>query len=183
MRLQGKKAIFIGAGQTPGGTIGNGRATAILFAREGAEVMCVYRRLDSAQDTVDMIQKEGGAAFAHESDIVDEAANVELVKTALETMGRIDILHNNVGVGFGDAAPHRLTEETYDRIMTVNLKAMWRTTTWKAQNRLRFSSQEWSGRIEMLWHDSPWAWNAEPPGVGATPSTTGLACTTTSPTR
>ena len=60
-------------------------------------------------------------------DIVDEAANVELVKTALEAMGRIDILHNNVGVGFGDAPPHRLTEETYDRIMTVNLKAMWRT--------------------------------------------------------
>ena len=112
MRLQGKKAIVIGAGQTPGETIGNGRATAILFAREGAEVMCVDRRLDSAQDTVDMIQKEGGAAFAHECDIVDEAANVELVKTALEAMGRIDILHNNVGVGFGDAPPHRLTEET-----------------------------------------------------------------------
>ena len=127
MRLQGKKAIVIGAGQTPGETIGNGRATAILFAREGAEVMCVDRRLDSAQDTVDMIQKEGGGAFAHECDIVDEAANVELVKTALEAMGRIDILHNNVGIGFGDAPPHRLTEETYDRIMTVNLKAMWRT--------------------------------------------------------
>jgi len=48
MRLKGKKAIVVGAGQTPGETIGNGRATAILFAREGAEVMCVDKRLGSA---------------------------------------------------------------------------------------------------------------------------------------
>jgi len=64
MRLQGKKAIVVGAGQTPGETIGNGRATAILFAREGAQVMCVDKRLQSAQDTVDMIVQEGGNAFA-----------------------------------------------------------------------------------------------------------------------
>ena len=127
MRLQGKKAIVIGAGQTPGETIGNGRATAILFAREGAQVMCVDRRLDSAQETVDMIVEEGGSAFACECDIVDEAANIEMVKVALEAMGRIDILHNNVGIGTGDAPPHRLTEEVYDKIMLVNLKAMWLT--------------------------------------------------------
>ena len=127
MRLAGKKAIIIGAGQTPGETIGNGRATAILFAREGAEVMCVDKRLQSAQDTVDMIAKEGGAAFAHECDITSEAANAALVKAALARMGRIDILHNNVGIGFGDAPPHQLTEEAYDQIMLVNLKAMWLT--------------------------------------------------------
>ncbi|MDP1671142.1 MAG: hypothetical protein Q8L63_03545, partial [Alphaproteobacteria bacterium] len=75
MRLQGKKAIVIGAGQTPGETIGNGRATAILFAREGAQVMCVDKRLQSAQDTVDMIVHEGGSAFAHEADITSEPAN------------------------------------------------------------------------------------------------------------
>ncbi|MBV1879051.1 MAG: SDR family oxidoreductase [Pseudomonadales bacterium] len=127
MRLEGKKAIVVGAGQTPGETIGNGRATAILFAREGAEVMCVDKRLASAQDTVDLIEKEGGKAFAYECNIVTEAANVELVKTALDKLGRIDILHNNVGIGFGDAQPHRLTEESYDNIMLVNLKAMWLT--------------------------------------------------------
>ncbi|MBL4866228.1 MAG: 3-oxoacyl-ACP reductase, partial [Pseudomonadales bacterium] len=60
MRLKGKKAIVIGAGQTPGETIGNGRATAILFAREGAEVMCVDKRLGSAEETVDAIKEEGG---------------------------------------------------------------------------------------------------------------------------
>ena len=127
MRLEGKKAIVIGAGQTPGETIGNGRATAILFAREGAQVMCVDRRRDSAQDTVDMIEKEGGTAFAHECDITSEAANVALVAAARETMGRIDILHNNVGIGAGDAPPHALSEEGYDKIMLVNLKAMWLT--------------------------------------------------------
>ena len=80
MRLSGKKAIVIGAGQTPGETIGNGRATAILFAREGAEVMCVDKRMQSAQDTVDMIAREGGNAFAYEADITSEAANVALVQ-------------------------------------------------------------------------------------------------------
>ncbi len=127
MRLQGKKAIVIGAGQTPGETIGNGRATAILFAREGAQVMCVDKRLQSALDTVDMIAKEGGNAFAYEADITKEAANIALVKAAMDKMGRIDILHNNVGIGFGDAQPHRLKEDAYDEIMLVNLKAMWLT--------------------------------------------------------
>lgn len=127
MRLKDKKAIVVGAGQTPGETIGNGRATAILFAREGAEVMCVDKRLGSAQETVDMIAKEGGTAFAHECDIVHEAENAALVRTALSRMGRIDILHNNVGIGFGDAPPHKLTGEAYDQILLVNLKAMWLT--------------------------------------------------------
>jgi NAD(P)-dependent dehydrogenase (short-subunit alcohol dehydrogenase family) len=63
-RLQDKVAVVVGAGQTPGDTIGNGRATAILFAREGARVMCVDRNLASAEDTVAMIRKEGGDAKA-----------------------------------------------------------------------------------------------------------------------
>jgi len=58
-RLEGKLAIVVGAGQTPGDTIGNGRATAILFAREGAHVVAVDRDLASAQETVDMIEAEG----------------------------------------------------------------------------------------------------------------------------
>ncbi len=127
MRLEGKKAIVVGAGQTAGETIGNGRATALLFAREWAEVMCVDRRLESAQDTVEMIKEEGGDAFAYECDIVEEENNVALVKAAEEKLGRIDILHNNVGIGAGDANAHKLTEEAYDNIMLVNLKAMWLT--------------------------------------------------------
>ena len=68
-RLKGKVAIIVGAGQTPGDTIGNGRATAILFAREGARCLLVDRRLDSAEDTRAMIEKEGGQAAAFEADV------------------------------------------------------------------------------------------------------------------
>ena len=64
MRLAGKSAIVVGAGQTPGETIGNGRAIAMLFAREGADVLCVDRLIDRAQETVALIEAEGGRASA-----------------------------------------------------------------------------------------------------------------------
>ena len=73
MRLEGKIAAVIGAGQTPGHSIGNGRATAILMAREGAKVMLVDSRLESARDTQKMIEDEGGSAFSFEADITQEA--------------------------------------------------------------------------------------------------------------
>ena len=73
MRLAGKVAIVVGAGQTPGETIGNGRATALLFAREGARVLAVDRDLDSAEETVAMIDAEGGEARAFEADVTSEA--------------------------------------------------------------------------------------------------------------
>jgi len=72
LRLEGKVAIVVGGGQTAGDTIGNGRATAILFAREGARVLVVDRRLDSAQDTVDMIEAEGHSAAAVEADATSD---------------------------------------------------------------------------------------------------------------
>ena len=67
-RLKGKIAVVMGAGQTPGETIGNGRASAILYAREGARVMVVDYRLNSAEDTCQMIAKEGGEAIAFQAD-------------------------------------------------------------------------------------------------------------------
>jgi NAD(P)-dependent dehydrogenase (short-subunit alcohol dehydrogenase family) len=126
-RLAGKTALVVGAGQTPGETIGNGRATAILFAREGATVMCVDRRLDLAAETVAMIEAEGGQASAYEADITQEAACAALVAEAKARLGRIDILHNNVGIGRGDSSVTQLDGDVFDRIMTTNLKAMWLT--------------------------------------------------------
>ena len=126
-RLAGKTAVVVGAGQTPGETIGNGRATAILFAREGAVVLCVDRRLDSAAETVAMIEAEGGAASAYEADITDEAACQALAAEAKARLGRIDILHNNVGVGRGDSSITQLDEAVFDHIVTTNLKGMWLT--------------------------------------------------------
>lgn len=125
MRLQGKVAIVVGAGQTAGETIGNGRATAILFAREGAKVLLVDRDLESARETQAMIEKEGGEATAFEADVTSEAACRAVAEACVAAYGRIDVLHNNVGVGRGDGGPVHLTEEGWDRIMTVNLKPMF----------------------------------------------------------
>jgi len=126
-RLEGKAAVVVGAGQTPGETIGNGRATAILFAREGANVLCVDRDLASAEETVAMIAGEGGQAFACRADITREADCEALVADALARLGRLDILHNNVGIGAGDASVSRLEAVDWERILSVNLKGMWLT--------------------------------------------------------
>ncbi len=123
-RLAGKVAVVVGAGQTPGDTIGNGRATAILFAREGARVMVVDRRLDSAQETVEMIEAENGTATAHEADATIERDCEAMIAAAVERFGRIDVLHNNVGIGGADAGPAHIDEEVWDLILAVNLKSV-----------------------------------------------------------
>ena len=127
MRLQDKVAIVTGAGQMPGDTIGNGRATAILFAREGARVVLVDRDLASARETQTMIEAEGGKCYAVAADVTRAAACRAFVETSLATYGRIDILHNNVGVGVGvgEAGLTKLTEAAWDRVMDVNLKSMF----------------------------------------------------------
>jgi len=122
-RLQHKIAIVVGAGQTPGRTIGNGRATAVVFAREGAKVVCVDRSLEAAQETATQIGDAGGTAVAIEADATDEAACASFVDDAMQRYGRIDILHNNVGIGTGDGPPHRIEMEAWDRIFEVNLKS------------------------------------------------------------
>src|ERR1700710_962462 len=98
MRLQNRIAIVVGAGQSPGEGIGNGRATALTFAREGARVLCVDHNLASAQETVDMIGAKGGSAAAFRADVTKEAELKAMVTEAHSRWGRIDILHNNVGV-------------------------------------------------------------------------------------
>ena len=123
-RLEGKVAIVVGGGQTPGDTIGNGRATAITFAREGARVLVVDRRSESADDTVTMIQSEGGEAASYETDATSENDCKEMVAACSKAFGRLDILHNNVGVAEGASGPAHITEETWDRILNVNLKSV-----------------------------------------------------------
>lgn len=128
MRLEGKVCVVVGAGQTPGETVGNGRAIALLFARQGAEVLCVDRAPERAEETAGLIVAEGGKAFAHQADITrpDEAAGI--IAAAKARWGRIDVLVNDVGIGGGGDGPaHRLEEAAFDRIMTVNLKGMWLT--------------------------------------------------------
>jgi NAD(P)-dependent dehydrogenase (short-subunit alcohol dehydrogenase family) len=130
-RLLGKRAVVVGAGQTPGETIGNGRAMAVLFAREGAHVLCVDRLVERAEETVEMIRAEGGTAEAFGADIVhaDQAAAVSAL--AAQLWGGIDVLVNNVGIGAGpgvtDGPAHRADETAFDHILQVNLKGMWLT--------------------------------------------------------
>ncbi len=127
MRLAKKTAIVIGAGQGPGTGMGNGRATAIRFAQEGANVLAVDRDLASAQETCAMAAKDAkGQCEAYEADVTREASMKAMVAHARERWGRVDILHYNVGVSIagGDASPTEITEEAFDRIVTINLRGM-----------------------------------------------------------
>jgi NAD(P)-dependent dehydrogenase (short-subunit alcohol dehydrogenase family) len=124
MRLEGKTAIVIGAGQGPGEGMGNGRATALRFAQEGAKIMAVDRDLGSAQETASMVEQGGGDCVAFEADVTKEATLAAAIAAAQQRWGRIDILHYNVGVSIagGDAPLLDFTEEAFDRISAINLR-------------------------------------------------------------
>ncbi len=121
-RLADKIAIVVGAGQTPGDTIGNGRATAIRFAEEGATVLVVDRDESSAAETLAMLEERGGVGSTCVADITKESDCADIARTCLDRYERIDILHNNVGIGAGDRGPTQMTEEIWERIFSVNLK-------------------------------------------------------------
>ena len=125
MRLDGKTAVIFGAGQGPttGEIIGNGRATALTFAREGARVLCVDRHLASAEETAAMIRAKGGTAEAAAADVTDEALLKAAIGACVARWGRLDILNNNVGVSveFGDAPMESVTAEAFGKIMEINL--------------------------------------------------------------
>jgi NAD(P)-dependent dehydrogenase (short-subunit alcohol dehydrogenase family) len=125
-RLEGRVAVVVGAGQTVGATIGNGRATAVTFAREGARLVLVDRDGASLEETAELVRAEGAEVRTSVVDIASDDAPSTLVQAAVDAFGGIDVLHNNVGIGAGDGPPHHLTDEAYDRIMDVNLRAMWR---------------------------------------------------------
>src|ERR1044071_7090221 len=124
MRLEGKIAVVVGAGQSPGEGIGNGRATVLRFAQEGARILAVDRDLAAAEETAGLARQEGGECIAFEADVTRGATLAAAMAGAVERWGRIDILHNNVGVsvGGGDKKIEELTEEAYDRVSAINLR-------------------------------------------------------------
>ncbi len=122
MRLNGKAGIVVGAGQSPGETIGTGRAAAITFAREGAKLLLADRDLDRALETAEMISGEGGGVECVAADWTDAADCRAMVAACVDAWGKVDFLQNNVGIGMGDGAPLKLAEEGFDRIIEVNLK-------------------------------------------------------------
>ncbi|MBM3279058.1 MAG: SDR family oxidoreductase [Candidatus Handelsmanbacteria bacterium] len=124
-RLKDKVAIVTGAGAAGPGW-GNGKAVAALFARQGAKVLAVDLRAEAAAQTCRIIEEEGHTAAPCQAD-VSQADQVErMVQRCLDLYGRVDILHNNVGIiELGGTA--ETSEESWDRVMDVNLKSMFLT--------------------------------------------------------
>jgi NAD(P)-dependent dehydrogenase (short-subunit alcohol dehydrogenase family) len=121
-RLAGKVAIVTGAGSRGPG-VGNGKAAAILFAREGARVLCVDQEADRAEETARQIRSEGGEAAVCAADVTRAEDCRRMVSRALERYGGLHVLHNNVGI---ESRKDLLdtTEEEWDRVMAVDLKSM-----------------------------------------------------------
>ena len=127
MRLENRIAIVVGAGQQPGETIGNGRATAIRCAEHGATFRIVDRNENLAAQTLALIESKGGKASILSSDITDEVQCKSIADTCLQRYGRIDILHNNVGRSEGDKETVSLDADIWDNLMTTNIKGMFMT--------------------------------------------------------
>jgi NAD(P)-dependent dehydrogenase (short-subunit alcohol dehydrogenase family) len=124
-RLKDRVAIVVGAGSSGPGW-GNGKCTAVTFAREGARVLCVDRRLAAARETADIIAKEGGTTAAHEADVTDDGQVAAMVAACLAQWGRIDVLDNNVGIG-STGGPVELEEKDWDLVFDVNVKSFFLT--------------------------------------------------------
>jgi NAD(P)-dependent dehydrogenase (short-subunit alcohol dehydrogenase family) len=121
-RLKGKVAIVTGAGSSAEG-VGNGKATSILFAREGAKVLLVDAVLERAAETEASIKAEGGEASVFEANVTSAAECEAMVGAAVERYGRLDILDNNVGISIRSSVLE-VTEEQWDHVMAVNVKSI-----------------------------------------------------------
>ena len=121
-RLEGKAAIVTGGG-SQASVMGNGKAASILFAREGAKVLVVDTVAERAEETVERIASEGGEASPFSADVSLAADCKAMVEAVVQRYGRLDILHNNVGIG-GAGTVVEVDEEDWDRVMSVNLKSM-----------------------------------------------------------
>ena len=122
-RLDGKVALITGAGSVGPGW-GNGKAAAVLYAREGARVLAADIDLDAARETRSLIAEEGGVAEVCQADATDSDAVAAMVRTCADRFGRIDVLHNNVG-GSAPGGPVEMAEEVWDRQIDMNLKSVY----------------------------------------------------------
>src|SRR5581483_12102105 len=124
-RLKDRVAIVVGAGSSGPGW-GNGKCTAVTFAREGAKVFCVDRKRAAAEETVGLIQKAGGEAAAFECDASNNAQVKAMVDACLAKWGRVDILDNNVGIG-STGGPVQLPEDEWHKVFDVNVTSFFLT--------------------------------------------------------
>ena len=120
-RVEGKVAIVTGAGSTPGPGIGTGKASAVVLAREGASVLLVDLHPDRAEETLRMIEAEGGKAEVFQADVTKQAQAEAMVRVAVEAFGTVDILVNNIGLAQVGTVVDT-TEEAWDRALDINLR-------------------------------------------------------------
>ncbi len=140
-RLKGKVAIVTGAG-TRGDAIGNGKACAILYAREGAHVVAVDIDMTLAEVTADIISSEGGECIAFRADVSRSTDCKAMVEACIARFGRLDVLHNNVGIT-NSGGPVEYGEDQWDHMMSVNAKSMFLT----AKHALPHMERQRSGSI------------------------------------
>lgn len=124
-KLQDRVAIVFGAGSVGEGW-GNGKASAVAYARAGAKVACIDMNEAAAQATADIIRNEGGSAIALPADVTRLDQVRAATDAVVKTFGTIDILHNNVGIS-ASGGPVDASEESWDRVMDVNAKSMFLT--------------------------------------------------------
>jgi NAD(P)-dependent dehydrogenase (short-subunit alcohol dehydrogenase family) len=137
-RLRGKAAVVFGAGSSGPGW-GNGKAAAVAYAREGARIACIDLIQEAAEETASIIAKEGGEAIAIAADVTDTSSVESAVGRAIEAFGRIDILHNNVGVTHM-GGPVELTEEQFEAALKLNIGPVYRTAKAVIPHMLRQGS-------------------------------------------
>ena len=121
MRLKNKVAILTGAGS------GIGKATALMFAKEGAKVVVAGRRAEPLKKVVDTIRSEGGAAIDHPTDVTDETQVKALVQTALSEYGKLDIAFANAGINPSRTNILETTEEAWHQTLNTNLTGVFLT--------------------------------------------------------
>jgi NAD(P)-dependent dehydrogenase (short-subunit alcohol dehydrogenase family) len=124
-KLQGRVAIVYGAGSVGEGW-GNGKASAVAYARAGAKVACVDMNEAAAQATAAIINGEGGDAIAVKANVTDLDQVRDATDAVVKAFGRLDVLHNNVGITAA-GGPVEASEESWDRVMSVNVKSMFFT--------------------------------------------------------
>ena len=124
-RVKDKIAIVTGAGSSGPGW-GNGKAAAVLYAREGATVVCVDVNPEAVKETHRIIEEEGGRCHTVVTDVTRSDQVCELVRQTVELFGQVDILHNNVGI-IEVGGPVEASEESWERVMAVNLTSMFLT--------------------------------------------------------
>ncbi len=124
-RMKDKVVLVTGAGSSGEGW-GNGKAAAVLYAREGAKVFAVDRRLEAAQETQAIIRAEGGTCDAYEADVSRSDEVAGMVNACLQSFGRIDVLHNNVGI-VETGGPVEMSEEAWERVIRVNQTSVFLT--------------------------------------------------------